>query len=117
GLISGCIALGAAEAGSFTTKVTVTDGVYSNSLTFTWTVHSPISFTAIANQTKMEGATVSLLVQASSTSSASLTFSAQGLPNGLCISSNGLISGTIHAGAAANGPFVSTITATDGTYT
>jgi hypothetical protein len=46
-----------------------------------------------------------------------LTYTATGLPAGLSInSSTGLISGTFATGDAANGPYVVTVTASDGTY-
>jgi hypothetical protein len=45
------------------------------------------------------------------------TFSATGLPPGLAINpSTGTISGTIAAGASANGPYTVVLTASDGTY-
>jgi hypothetical protein len=46
-----------------------------------------------------------------------LTYTATGLPAGLGInSSTGLISGTFATGDAAHGPYVVTVTASDGTY-
>jgi hypothetical protein len=46
-----------------------------------------------------------------------LTYTATGLPAGLSIdSSTGLVSGKFATGDAANGPYVVTVTASDGTY-
>jgi hypothetical protein len=96
GLITGTIGLGAANAGSYSPTILVSDGTSSAREFLNWTVSSPITLTPIQSQTSNEGAAVSLQIHATdSTSGSTLTFSAAGLPRGLSInSSTGLISGT-----------------------
>ena len=69
-------------------------------------------------QSAVEGASVSLQLDGGDgiQGAAPLTYSASGLPDGLTISSSGLISGTVAAGDAATGFYDVTVTATDGTY-
>ncbi len=124
GLISGTIAAGAANAGPYTTTVTASDGTSSDNQTFVWNVFSGASFTAgvsitpIPDQQNAEGDQVSLQVNATNANSLPLSYSADGLPDGLSIDSqSGLISGTIAAGAANDGPYLTTVTATDGSST
>ncbi len=117
GLISGTLTLGPVNAGVYVVTLTAGDGTYSASTVFNWTVSSPITLTNPGTQSGTEGNAVSLQVQGNDPSGASLVFSATGLPAGLTISSSGLISGTIAAGAAANGPCTTTVTAGDGTTT
>jgi hypothetical protein len=52
---------------------------------------------------------------ASDANGLNLTFSATGLPQGLNISSSGLISGTIATDAHTNSPYTVVVTASDGT--
>ena len=48
---------------------------------------------------------------------ATLTFSATGLPTGLSLdTSTGILSGTISSSADASSPYITTLTATDGSY-
>ncbi len=116
GLISGTVALGDAASGPYSVMVTAEDGTYSSNQSFTWTVTTPVTLTAPLTQTNYEGDTVSLSLSASDTSG-TLAFAASGLPEGLSLSpSSGVISGTIAAGSAQQGPFYVTITAGDGTY-
>ncbi len=117
GVISGTVALGAANLGSYSPVVTVSDGVSAVTKDLNWTVTSAITITPIANQTSNEGATVSLTVSATdATSGATMTFAAAGLPQGLSINpSSGVISGTIALGAANSGPYSVTIQVSDGT--
>ena len=119
GLISGTIAAGTAdEGGAFAPTITVTDGTATASEAFSWNVNSPISLVAIDTLQNNEGDVVSFHMKASdSTPSATLTYSALDLPNGLGVnSSTGLISGTIGAGTAdGGGAFSPVITVTDGT--
>ncbi|MEV0413417.1 M4 family metallopeptidase [Streptomyces sp. NPDC050448] len=69
-----------------------------------------VTVTAIANQNTQINTAVSLQVQASSTNTGALSYSATGLPAGLSInSSNGLISGTATTAGTSN----VTVTVTD----
>ncbi len=117
GLISGTIALGAGNLGSFTATITVTDGTSAATTSINWTVNSAITITAIPDQTNNEGDSVSLHVHASdATSGSTVSYFAAGLPQGLSMNaSTGVISGTIALGAANSGPFTATITVSDGT--
>jgi len=63
------------------------------------------------NQTTAVGTAVSLQIHATDSASASLTYSATGLPTGLSISSSGLITGT----PTASGSYSVTVTAKDST--
>ena len=116
-MISGTIAQGSGNAETFSPVITVTDGTAVDSETFTWNVNSPITLDAIDTLQNTEGDVVSFHVNATdSTSGATLTFSATGLPNGLSLSSSGLVSGTIAAGTGdSGGAFSPTVTVTDGT--
>jgi uncharacterized repeat protein (TIGR01451 family) len=117
GAISGTISAGAAQGGPYTVTVTATDGTHSGQQSFTWHVAGPVVVTNPGDQSAVEGATVSLQVQASDSTSGTLTYSATGLPAGLSINAaTGLISGTVGAGAAAGGPYTTTVTSTDGTH-
>jgi hypothetical protein len=114
GVISGTIAPGA--AGSYVATVAATNGAVADSRTFNWTVNPLVNMTSLADQANVEGDAVSLQVSASE-SGATLTYTAVGLPDGLSINAaTGLISGTVAAGAAHDGPFAPTVTASDGTY-
>ncbi len=117
GLISGAIAPGAAAGGPYTTTVAVSKGTVSSSQQFTWNVNPVVTLTAPADQANVEGDQVSLQVAASDNLDQPLTFAADGLPAGLSISpGSGLISGSVDAGDAANGPYSVVVTAGDGTY-
>ncbi len=84
GDITGTVAVGDAAAGPYQTTVMATDGTYSASQTFTWTVNSPLTITNPGDQTNNEGDTVSLQIIASG---GTLSYSATGLPAGLAINS------------------------------
>jgi uncharacterized repeat protein (TIGR01451 family) len=114
GLISGVVDYGAAGGGPYAATVSADDGISSNSQTFTWTVNSPITVNYPGDQSAGEGQKVSLQIQASDANGGTLTFGADNLPPGLSIDPNtGPISGTIAPGAAAAGPFLTTVTAAD----
>lgn len=117
GVISGTI--GADAAGSpYTVTVAASDGTYSSSATFTWTVNPAVVVTAPADQSNNEADVVSsVAVTATDASGGTITYSAKGLPAGLSINtSTGVISGTIATGASNSSPYTVTVTATDGTY-
>src|SRR5262249_302304 len=85
---------------------------------FVWNVSDPVTIVNPGIQTSTEGQAVSLQVQASDTAGGTLTYSATGLPDGLTINaSTGVISGTVSVGAMVKGPFSTTVSASDGTYT
>jgi hypothetical protein len=114
GLISGTIPPGA--AGTYAVTVAASNGSNSNSQTITWTVNPRVNLTTPADQANIEGDSISFQVSASE-SGATLTYSADGLPSGVTISSTtGLISGSIASGAALAGPYWVTVTVSDGTY-
>lgn len=66
--------------------------------------------TSPGDQTDFEGASVSLTVSASDPENDPLGFTATGLPSGLSISGDGIISGTIAEGAAGSHEVVVTVT-------
>ncbi|MDP2318777.1 MAG: putative Ig domain-containing protein [Acidobacteriota bacterium] len=115
GLITGLLSY--ATAGSYpAATVTVSDGVTSRSVTFTWTVtnvNRPPMVTNPGTQNSAEGATLSLPISASDPDGEALTYSSTGLPPGLSInSSSGVISGTLTYAAA--GTYSVTVRASDG---
>ena len=127
GLIFGTIALGDSnDGGPYAPVVTVSDGTDTVSAFLFWGVNSPLS---VANgtgpgaglgddQVNTEGDSVSLQINASDATAATLSYSATGLPGGLAINaSTGLISGTISLGDAATngGTYAPVITLSDGT--
>ncbi len=117
GAITGTVAVGAAADGPYAVTVVAAAGDSSATQYFNWTVNSPITLTAPADQTGNEGGTVSLSLTAMDATSGTLTYSAVGLPGGLKINpSSGAITGTLAAGDAGDGPYVVTFLAQDGTY-
>lgn len=115
GLISGTLAPGAAGNGPLTVTVVATDGSISARQSFQWLVNPRVAVTAPADQSNQEGDAVALQVSAQDTQGLPVTFTADGLPDGLAIDpTTGRISGTIAAGASKNGPFTVTVTATEG---
>ena len=60
GEITGTIALGVSGIGQYSVTVMAGDGTYGSSVTFTWTVNSPITLTNPGTQDNMEGDVVSL---------------------------------------------------------
>ena len=119
GTITGTVEAGDEASSPYTVKVTATDGTYSGSASFTWTVDPVVTVAAPADQSNDEGDTVSgVTVTGTDTKSSTLSYTAEGLPTGLSIdSSTGVISGTIDSGDASSSPYTVTVTANDGTYT
>jgi hypothetical protein len=97
-------------AGTYAVTVTVFGGGAAATTSFTWTVNdsTPPLLTSPGYQTGNGGDAVSLQVLATDADS----FSATGLPPGLDIDDNGLISGTIDPLGA--GAYLVTVTAFDG---
>ncbi len=114
GLISGTIASNADTNSPYAVTVTAGDGTNTTTQYFLWTV-AQVSLSAPSDQTNTEGDTVSLQLQGAK-SSGSLAYNASGLPAGLSLNTTtGLISGTITAGDAANGPYTVDVSASNGT--
>jgi len=114
GLITG--SLNYTTAGTYpAVTVTVSDGVTTSSVTFTWTVTNVNRPPVVVNpgtQSSAEGATISLLISASDPDSDTLSYSATGLPPGLSINpSSGVIAGTLTYAAA--GTYTVNVTASD----
>ena len=100
----------------YTVVVTASDGTYTSSTFFTWTINDPITITDPAVQNVCVGASVSVQIAASDASSGTLHYGATGMPAGLTINATtGCISGTILNSSVATGIFFSSVTATDGT--
>jgi hypothetical protein len=117
GLISGTIAPGDAANGPYFVEVSATNGSFSASQWFNWNINPVVNLTVPSDQNNNDGDGVSLQMSATDSLNNPLTYTATGLPAGLSInSSTGLISGTFATGDAANGPYVVTVTASDGTY-
>ena len=118
GLITGTLS---ASAGTYSSTITVSDGTETEVDVFNWTIYaaSDVSVTNPGNKTNTDGDSVSWSVSASdSNMSGTLSYSAAELPPGLSIdTSTGAISGTVAANASLFGPYLTTLTATDGTYT
>src|SRR5262249_27381547 len=116
GLISGTIALTADSGSPYTPTLTVTDGTFSSSQTFTWTVTN-VFVVAPGDQASTTEDVVSLAISARDANGDPLTYSAAGLPPGLAVNSaTGLISGTVAVDADLNSPYTVTVTASDGTH-
>ena len=116
GMITGTIAASAHTGSPYATTVTASDGTYSNTATFTWTVNPVVTVTTVSNQDNKEGDPVSVQVSAMDAKNNTLTYTATGLPAGLSVNNSGLITGTINPGDHTNSPFNTTVTASDGTY-
>ncbi len=96
GVISGTLDL--SDSGTYTVTILAYDGAKSDNLTakvtFTWVVN-PFALQSPGDQTNDEGDKISLQINTSSGRPASGNFTVTGLPPGLSINTNGLISGTI----------------------
>jgi hypothetical protein len=118
GVISGTVAPGTATGSPYTVTVAATDGSFSSSEQFSWTITPQVAVVATSGQTNVEGDTVSVQVQATDAGSLPFTYSATGLPAGLSIDpATGVISGTVSTGDSQAGPYLVVVTVTDGTYT
>ena len=100
-------------AGTTSVTVTATDGVgYSAQTTFSWTVSNQVSVAAVGDQASVSGSPITpLAVDASDTSStATLSYSATGLPAGLSID---VTTGSITGSPTIAGTYHVTVTAAD----
>ena len=114
GVISGTVSTGAVSSTPYTVTITASDGTYSSSQTFPWTV-STIALPAPGDQSNLDHDSVSVTMTAAYHGSGTLSYSATGLPSGLSINSSGVISGTVSDTADTDSPYAVTVTATDGT--
>ncbi len=121
GIISGNVTTGDSADSPYTVTVSVSDGVDTASANFTWLIDNGTgpSITAPANQTNDETDVVTnVLVVASDSNHAPLTYTASNLPAGLSINkSTGVISGTIQSGDFSSTPYMVTVSASDGVNT
>ena len=119
GLITGTIAVGAAENGPYFVTVVASDGTNSNSVFFNWNVNFLVqppapSEQAPNNQTNYPGQTVSLNVNAADADGFAVGYYAENLPDGLFIDPfTGNISGTIADDAVSTTPYTVSVTASD----
>ncbi len=114
GIIAGTLTF--TSAGTYSVTATVSDGVLTDSKTFTWTVtnvnRAPV-LTQPVNQTSAESATISLPLEATDPDGTPLTYSVTGLPSALSVTpSTGIIAGTLSATSA--GTYSVTATVSDG---
>src|SRR5205823_1943814 len=96
GLIDGTLAVPGAASASSSVTLSVSDGTYSVSQVFGWSV-VVLELDGLGNESNVAGDTVSLAMTASDAGSAALTWSASGLPSGVSLNSTGLLSGTVAA--------------------
>jgi hypothetical protein len=126
GVISGTPGPGAAAGSPYSVTVTVTDGLATKGLVFSWAVSPAVTIIPPGPQSSGVGATITpLQIQATNALGGTLTYSdlvngQHTLPPGLSIASSGngagLISGTLTNTADRGSPYSVTITASDGTY-
>lgn len=103
------------SAGSYDVHLFASDGTNTFTLGFTWIIKNidTVSVTAPADQTNIAGDVLTTLaVQATSDLGYPLTYQAYGLPDGLKIDQNGVVSGTI--GSKAPGTYSVIVVASDG---
>ncbi len=118
GEITGTVAASDAALSPYAVTVVASNGTNAASQALTWNVTAVVTLAAVSDRTNAEGDSVSLALSATDADSATLTYSADGLPSGLSInSSTGAVSGTVATGDFAAGPqYVAELTASDGTY-
>ena len=120
GLITGTILSNANTSTPYSVTVSVADGRGGTaSGSFSWTINAanrPPVVVSLADRSDITGNRVSFVVGSafSDPDFDSLTFTATGLPDGLSISTGGLVTGTVAVTAAASSPFTARITASDG---
>ena len=121
GVITGTLDHDASELSPYTVTFTASDGAFTESGSFTWTVNNPapVEDAVTPDQSGNDGDVIVLDVSGnfSDPDGDTLTFSATGLPTGLSISAGGIISGTIAGTASANAPYTVTLSVNDGVDT
>jgi len=120
GTVTGTVLASASTSTPYTVTVNASDGRGGTATgSFAWVItvpNRPPVVSTLNNRSDITGIQVSF---AASTAFAdpdndTLAFTASGLPDGLVISSAGIISGTISNSAAGSSPFTTRITANDG---
>ncbi len=120
-VIQGAVAPGAALSSPFLVQIEVTDGQLSAQTSFLWVigqaqnVNQAPTLQSPGTQASTEGDAVGLVIQASDPENTPLSFTAQGLPNGLAIEpTTGRIAGTVVPGASLNSPHLVQVVVSDG---
>ncbi len=118
GIISGTIAPGADNGTSYDVNVSVTNGQSTPAtLEFPWTI-TRLTLATPSDQFNVTGDAVAFPVQVDNPRGGTLTYSADGLPDGLSIDpATGLISGVIAASAASGTPWQVAVDVSDGIET
>ncbi len=118
GVISGRLTYTASTNSPYTVSVTATDGSKATTVTFTWTVlnvNRPPTIT-LPNRSDLENTDVNYpaptTAQASDPDGDALTFTATGLPNGISMSTAGVLTG--HLDFHTAGEYHPTVTVSDG---
>src|SRR5262249_51307951 len=117
GTISGTINYGAEASSPFAATFTARDATAGvcDSAQFLFFIAAPeVTIQSLGYMSSNAGAAINVAVPAWSTDNASLSYIANGLPNGLGINSGtGIISGTIATGAGTSSPYTVTVWATN----
>lgn len=94
-MVTGTVAIGAAQNGPYLVTLNATDGIGSESTQFYWTV-TGITLNAPSILANHYGDNINLPIHGTAASGSPIVFAAQGLPEGLSINpTTGLITGTI----------------------
>src|SRR5262249_21279268 len=95
GMITGTVPVGAGQSGPYDVTITASDGIGSESFSFTWIV-TGITLDAPSILANNNGDSVNLQLHGTAASGLPIVFGADGLPDGLSINpTTGLITGTI----------------------
>src|SRR5437763_158178 len=119
GLVSGTPTTGDSSSSPYAVVVTASDGSYSSSDSFTWSVTmvaNPVpTLTNPGTQSNASGDSVQLALAASDVPGDVLSFSATNLPEGLSIDpSTGIVSGSLATAAASIMPYAVSVTVDNG---
>ena len=120
GTVTGTVLSSASTTTPYTVTLNASDGRGGTAAgSFIWTITVPNRVPVVStlnNRSDSTGIQISFSASSafSDPDNDALAFTATGLPDGLLISSVGLVSGTISNAAAASSPFTTRITASDG---